>query len=265
MRTVAHISDLHFGREDPAVAAGLAADLARQRTDLVLVSGDLTQRARRAQFIAARRFLDGLGIPWLAVPGNHDVPLYDVLRRAVDPYGRYRRHIATDLFPEHFDDEVAVLGLNTVLPRVWKGGLVRTAAFARLRAWSQKAGGRARIVFAHHPFTRAPTSRADLVRGWREAVLAMEEVGVDLVLTGHQHRFGHSASREYVVDGPHRIVVVRAGTAISHRRRSEPNGYNVVHVDGERLRVDGRVWRDGRFTTGTAHAYPRIPWRAALG
>lgn len=258
MRRVAHLSDLHFGREDPVVAAGLADDLAGQDVDLVVVSGDLTQRARRAQFRSARAWLDGLGIPWIAVPGNHDIPLYDVARRIVDPFGRYRAIVSPELEPERFDAEVAVLGLNTVLPWVWKGGLVRRPFYARLREWSDKAGDRVRIVFAHHPFTRHAESRSDLVRGWRQSIRAMEEASVDLVLTGHHHRFGHSESRDVPIGGPHRLVVVRASTAISRRRRGEPNSYSLLHLDDATLRIEGRVWGDGRFGEGTTHSYRRI-------
>lgn len=257
-RCIAHLSDLHFGREDPVVAAGLAEDLRRSGTDLVLVSGDLTQRARRAQFQAARAWLDGLGMPWVAVPGNHDVPLYDVARRLVDPYGRYRRLVHAELEPEFTDQEVTVLGLNTVQPFTWKGGLVRSHALGRLAAWSDQAGHRLRVVVAHHPFTRHEASRSDLVRGWREAVAAMEAARVDLVLTGHHHQFGHGESRDHAVDGPHRLVVVRASTSISHRRRGEPNSYALVHVDGSSLAVEGRVWDGARFGSAGKHGYPRV-------
>ena len=261
MRRIAHLSDLHFGREDPAIAAGLADDLAKQAVDLILVSGDLTQRARPAQFRSARRYLDSLGIPWLAVPGNHDIPLFDLGRRLVAPFGRYQSLICGDLEPAFMDDELAVLGLNTALPWVWKGGLVRRSAFPRLRAWSGEAGGRARIVFAHHPFTRHAASRSDLVRGWRQAIRAMEMAGVDLVLTGHQHRFGHSESRIIPVGGPHRLVVVRASTSISHRRhRGEPNSYSLLDLDDRSLRVASRNWSGTRFDAGTTHSYRRIPY-----
>ena len=256
-RRLAHLSDLHFGRDDPAVAAGLRDDLRRCGADLVLVSGDLTPRARRRHFRQARAFLDGLGIPWLAVPGNHDVPLYDLGRRLLDPYGRYRRFVHPHLEPEYQDRDIAVLGLNTVLPRVWKGGLVRQHALRRLQEWSRGAGDRLRVVVAHHPFTRHDASTADLVRGWREAVQAMEQAGVDLVLTGHLHRFGLSPARAAAAGGPHSLVVVRASTSISTRRRGEPNAYGLVHVDPDRLAVESRAWDGARFTSQRTRVYPR--------
>jgi 3',5'-cyclic AMP phosphodiesterase CpdA len=261
MRRVAHISDLHFGREDTAVVQALATDLRLNRADLVVVSGDLTQRATLPQFVAARAFLDGLGIPWRSVPGNHDIPLYDVARRMLDPYGRYRKIVAGDLGPAWQDEELAVVGLNTVLPRVWKGGRVRSPDFGRLRDWSEAAGPRARIVFAHHPFAHPAASRGDLVRRHGKALLAMEEHGVDLLLTGHTHIVGHSETREYVVDGPHRIIVVRAGTATSHRRRGEPNSYNLIHVRADRFAIEARRCEDAGFVSAGTHEYARIARR----
>ncbi|HET6399744.1 MAG TPA: metallophosphoesterase [Candidatus Thermoplasmatota archaeon] len=263
MRRIAHVSDLHFGREDAGIAKDLRRDLDEVRADLVVVSGDLTQRARRRQFEAARAYLDSLPATWMAVPGNHDIPLYDFARRALDPFGRYRRIVCGELAPRHEDDEVTVLGLNTVLPRAWKNGIARTAALDRLHKWSANAGSRARIVFAHHPFARPAASRAELVRGWQQAVLAMEGAGVDLLLTGHQHRSGHFESRAYVADGPHRLVIVRAGTCISHRRRGEPNSYNLIHVEPDRFIVEARHWTDGSFRAAATQAFPRRAWTEA--
>src|SRR5436190_16940942 len=97
MRTIAHISDLHFGRLDPPVAEGLVADLADRKPSLLVVSGDFTQRAREGQFRAAADFLKRLPTPQLLVPGNHDIPLYNLIRRFFFPLDRYRRIIGDEL------------------------------------------------------------------------------------------------------------------------------------------------------------------------
>ena len=111
MRTIAHLSDLHFGREDPRAVDALARDLDELAPSLVAVSGDLTQRARAREFEKARDFLTGLAGPVLVVPGNHDVPLFDVVRRFVSPLGRYRAFVAEDLEPVHEDEELVVVGI----------------------------------------------------------------------------------------------------------------------------------------------------------
>ena len=119
MRRIDHISDLHFGRVDDAVVAGLLAELNAAPADLVAVSGDLTMRARRREYAAAAEFLRALKAPWIAVPGNHDIPYYDPWERFTNPYARWRRFIQDDIEPAWVDQEIAVLGLNTVS----RGGL----------------------------------------------------------------------------------------------------------------------------------------------
>src|ERR1700722_10258980 len=119
MRTIAHISDLHFGSEDPRLAEGLLADLAEVRPALVAVSGDLTQRARRGQFAAARAVLSRIPFPQLVVPGNHDIPFYDLGRRFLRPLNRFRRYITHDLNPTFADEEMLVVGINTARSATW--------------------------------------------------------------------------------------------------------------------------------------------------
>src|SRR5687767_83793 len=124
MTTIAHLSDLHFGRHDPVLADVLVTQLGKTRPDLIVISGDLTQRARRSQFAAARDFLRRLPGPVLIVPGNHDVPLYDVMRRFLQPLGRYRRYICADLEPFFCDSQIAVLGINTARSATFSNGRI---------------------------------------------------------------------------------------------------------------------------------------------
>src|SRR4051812_2596140 len=124
MRTIAHISDLHFGRLDRSVAEGLVADLAERKPSLLVVSGDFTQRAREGQFRAAAEYLKRLPQPQLVVPGNHDVPLYDVVARFFSPLAGYRRIISSDLRPLYRDEEMLVLGVNTARSFTHKSGWI---------------------------------------------------------------------------------------------------------------------------------------------
>ncbi len=139
MTTIAHISDLHFGRIDSAAVEALVGDLHLLRPDLVVISGDLTQRARPEQYKAARALIDRLPIPQIIVPGNHDVPLYDLLRRLRDPFGRFRQFITVDEYPEFENDDVHVVGINTacrIAPRLsgfWKDGKVRARHLEKLK------------------------------------------------------------------------------------------------------------------------------------
>src|SRR5438105_1578518 len=133
MRTVVHLSDLHFGRVDRRLLTPLVESVTMAAPDVVVVSGDLTQRARTGEFLEARDFLARLPQPQVVVPGNHDVPLYNVLDRFVRPLAKFRRYVEPSLAPRHVDDEIAVLGINTARSLVVKNGRVNQRQIALLR------------------------------------------------------------------------------------------------------------------------------------
>jgi 3',5'-cyclic AMP phosphodiesterase CpdA len=247
VRTIAHVSDLHFGREDVGVAAALTSELERLRPSLVIVSGDLTQRARRRQFESCARFLRGLPAPVLVVPGNHDIPLYDVLRRFLSPLGRYRRYIADELAPVYEDGELFVLGLNSARPYRWKDGALSPEQVALIRDRFAAAPAQAlRLLVTHHPLKPRPSDPEPAhVRLGPEA-LAAAAVHVDLALAGHLH-MGYLADVVPTGSGARKVLLVQAGTAISNRRRHEPNSYNLLTVDGDRLEIAIRIWERDAF------------------
>src|SRR6185503_12284158 len=189
MRTIAHVSDLHFGREDPRVVEAVLEDLAASRPHLVVVSGDLTQRARRREFQAARAFLDRLPSPALVVPGNHDIPLFDLARRFFRPLERYKRFVTDDLSPLFHDEDLAVLGVNTARSNVWKNGRVSHAQIETIRAHFAPLPQRmTKVLVTHHPFLAPPgTAGHRLVGRGLQALQAAEACGVDLLLAGHLH------------------------------------------------------------------------------
>src|SRR5438045_6660149 len=126
MRTVVHVSDLHFGRIDRTLVEPLIATIQALHPHVVAVSGDLTQRAREREFREARLFLDRLPSPQIVVPGNHDVPLHNVFKRFVDPLKVYRRCISDNLAPFYADEEIAMAGVNTERSLRWKGGRINS-------------------------------------------------------------------------------------------------------------------------------------------
>ena len=151
MRTVVQISDLHFGRIDPRLPGPLADTIRRIAPDVVVVSGDLTQRARRAQFREAAEYLATLPKPQIVIPGNHDVPLYDVARRFLAPLTRFRRYIADEAFPTYIDDEIAVVGVNTARSLTFKGGRINARQAAEIQRRFDGLPERVtRIVVTHH-------------------------------------------------------------------------------------------------------------------
>jgi 3',5'-cyclic AMP phosphodiesterase CpdA len=248
MRTIVHLSDLHFGRVDPALLDPLVAAVAAARPDVVAISGDLTQRARKAQFRQARVFLDRLPQPQIVVPGNHDVPLYDVVRRFAAPLRRYRRYITDDLAPAFGDDEIAIVGLNTARSLTFKGGRINVEQAGLVtRRFAGLDDSILRVVVTHHPFNLPEHGNEDdLVGRASMAMRVFADCGVDLLLSGHLHRAhaGDTASR-YEIPG-FAALVVQAGTATSTRGRGEPNAFNVIRAGTGRIEVDVQSWRPDR-------------------
>jgi len=248
LRTIAHISDLHFGRVDDTILAALAGAVTAAKPDLVVVSGDLTQRARRREFAEARRFLDTLPSPQLIVPGNHDVPLYDVVSRWLTPLTKYRHYISDDLEPFYADDEIAVLGINTARALTFKGGRINSAQVAagcaRMMACPADA---TRMIVTHHPFDLAGAeSRSGLVGRAGMAMAAFANCRIDMFLTGHLHisRTGSSTAR-YRIAG-YSALMIQAGTATSSRRRGEPNAWNIIRIERPQAVVECRTWDDAQ-------------------
>lgn len=251
MKTIAHISDLHFGREDPAVADGLVEDLQRLKPTLVVNSGDFTQRARRRQYRAAAAYMARLPQPQIAVPGNHDVPLYDVLRRFLSPLGRYQRYITSEMYPRYMDEGIAVLGINTARSATWKSGRISMEQIREMeRVFAAVPRELFKVVVTHHPFIPPPGDEGagvDLVGRASEALEVIARCGVDLLLAGHLHHGYTGDVRTYYPAAGRSTIVAQAGTAISHRIRQEPNGYNLIELETDRITIIVRRWDGNRF------------------
>jgi 3',5'-cyclic AMP phosphodiesterase CpdA len=258
VKKLLHLSDLHFGRVNNSLVQPLLAIARELAPDLVVISGDFTQRARRAQFRAAAAFLESLPKPRLVVPGNHDIPLWDAVRRFVRPLGRYRRYITRDLAPFYHDDEIAVLGINTARSLTREFGRINEEqirhagdVFARLKP------GVVKVVVTHHPFDLPPGSHNRLVGRSAMAMRGLAAAGVDLILSGHLHlqRTTLSAQR-YHIEG-HSALVAQAGTTISTRGRGEANSFNFIHASREQIRIDHYLWHldAARFIPGTSESF----------
>jgi 3',5'-cyclic AMP phosphodiesterase CpdA len=264
MRVVAHVSDLHFGAADSRIAAALASHLRRLAPDIVAISGDLTQRARRHQFKAARAYLAELPSPQIVVPGNHDIPLYNVLARFAYPRAAFFGHITRERHPYYEDNEIAVMGADTTRSFTIKDGGLRPRDVQHLVSQLTAAGGeRVRIVVCHHPFD-APRGRIGQLTRPRPDTRAVAELvakGTDVFLTGHLHASytGRTATR-YRANG-RAAIVVEAGTATSTRVRGEPNTFNVLHVEGVRIVVERLAWQAaaGVFATAETQTFARMP------
>ncbi|MDQ3173981.1 MAG: metallophosphoesterase [Acidobacteriota bacterium] len=245
MRTIVHMSDIHFGSTDPSVVKPLISFVNEIKPHLVAVSGDLTQRARSWQFQEARAFLDALPKPQIVVPGNHDVPLHNVFSRFLGPLDKYRRYITDDLNPFYVDEKMAVVGVNTARSLTFKGGRIneRQVAWVREKI-CELSDDTVKVVVSHHPFD-LPEGRheSELVGRARMAMETLASCGADLFLAGHLHisHTGHTAKR-YKIKG-HSALVVQAGTATSTRSRGEANSFNVIRLQHPEITVERIVWQ----------------------
>ena len=247
MRTIVHLSDLHFGRLDTRIIPPLVERIVSIQPDVIAVSGDLTQRARVSQFRQASTFLEGLRFPTVVVPGNHDVPLFNVAARLFDPFGGYRRWISMDLEPAYIDDEVAVIGLNSARALITggRGRLNMTqvdAAVERLRPLPPQP---IKVIVTHHPFdVPEGFASAHLVGRAAMAMRHFAQAGADLFLAGHLHvsHVGHTADRYDI--GGHSALVVQAGT-LSTRGRGELNTFNVLRIARPEMTIERYSWENG--------------------
>jgi 3',5'-cyclic AMP phosphodiesterase CpdA len=265
---IAHLSDLHFGHHDERLAGGLAADITSQKPDLIVVSGDFAQVGTDAEFAAARAFLDTLTTPVFAVPGNHDVPATDLLRRFLDPYGRYRKYISKELEPFLEIDGVALAGIKTSrrmnLGLNWAHGAISRKQLAALeQRFAGAAPDAVRIVVAHHPLLLPDAPMAAPMRLVRRADMALEtfsRLGVRLVLSGHFHmsyvrRHEHQGEiGEGAPTGPREaaiapILVAQASSTISTRLRGDKNAYNVIDIDKGIITIAVREWHGEAWQT----------------
>jgi 3',5'-cyclic AMP phosphodiesterase CpdA len=247
MRRIVHLSDIHFGRIDSSLVEPLIRCVEELKPNLVAVSGDLTQRARRDEFRAARDFLEKLPKPQLVVPGNHDVPLFNLLARWLFPLSGYSRYITRDLEPFYSDSEIAVVGVNTTRRMTRKDGRINPEQVGRIE---EKLAGLSdeitKVLVSHHPFDIPPGhAERDLVGRAEMAMKTLARCGADLLLSGHLHlsRTTHSSER-YKIDG-HSALIVQAGT-VSQRARGETNAFNVIEIDRPRIHVVRYEWNEDR-------------------
>jgi 3',5'-cyclic AMP phosphodiesterase CpdA len=260
MTRIMHISDLHFGAHDERLVEAVAAEADELKPDLVVISGDFTQRARTDQFREACEFLERLrdsGHEVLGVPGNHDVPLYDVLRRFLSPLARYRRFIDETLCPFVELPGVAVLGINTARSLTFKDGRINKDQVEFIRETFSRTPSEAfRVLVTHHPlFALKVGGEIERAIGRQELALdAVEDVGVDMVLAGHAH---HASSQDAgdLVTRAGGVLVVQAGTATSTRVREQEQSFNAIDVADGSATITVHGWQGDTFRANDARRY----------
>jgi 3',5'-cyclic AMP phosphodiesterase CpdA len=261
MTRLVHLSDLHFGAHDERLVAAVEQAVDELKPDLVVISGDFTQRARTEQFRDACEFLGRLrerGHDVLGVPGNHDVPLYDVLRRFLSPLARYRRFVDDTLCPFVELPGVAVLGINTARSLTFKDGRISRDQVEFIRdAFARTSEQVVRILVTHHPlFALEVGEQVERAIGRQDMALdAVADSGVDMLLAGHAH---HASSQDAgdLVTRAGGVLVVQAGTATSTRVREQEQSFNTIDIVHEQdVTVTVNAWDGGGFEPADARSY----------
>ena len=272
MACLIHLSDLHFGAHDARLVEAVEQRIHEEQPDLVVISGDFTQRARTEQFKQACAFLERLrdaGHDVLGVPGNHDVPLYDVLRRFLSPLTRYKRYIDDELCPVHELPGTSVLGINTARSLTFKDGRVSHEQMEFIRYTFARGNPQSmRILVTHHPLFALPVGDGPELGkavGRQELALdAIADAGVDVLLAGHNHRASaHHATDLVTRAGP--ALVIQAGTATSTRLRDEEQSFNRIDIDGDSVTLTVQSWAGTKFASADAQRFVREGdhWRIA--
>ncbi|MGH8189052.1 MAG: metallophosphoesterase family protein, partial [Steroidobacteraceae bacterium] len=213
---------------------------------VAVLSGDLTQRARRSQFAAARRFADELNAPrCLAIPGNHDIPLFNVVARALHPYANYERAFGTNLEPEFESPGLLIVCVNTTRPTRHKDGEVSSEQVERVARRLRVANReQLRVVVTHQPVHVVRASDIEnLLHGHEAAVRAWCAAGADIIMGGHIHLPYVRELSGHLPGLPRKTWAVQAGTAVSSRIRANiPNSVNVIRHEAGDLACTVERW-----------------------
>jgi len=251
MLTLLHGSDLHFGKHfDPEAAPIFRRAVGDFSPDLLVLSGDFTQRAKVQEYEAARGFLDGLPeVPVVVTPGNHDVPLYRVWERAFAPLRNYRQFISPELDSVTRAKGATVVSLNSTAPHsAIVNGRLRTPQLTfAARAFQDSPETDLRVLVTHHNLASAPDYGPEQVLpGHRQALTALSGMGVELILGGHLHRSFSASSQDVLPDvhsrdgGVQGTVMAYCGTTTSRRGRTrerEANSFNLLRVVPESIEL----------------------------
>lgn len=261
MARILHLTDLHFGFHRQALVGPLLARIAQLRPDLVVVGGDLTHRGLTGQMQQARAFLDGIEAPTICMPGNHDVPLWNVVARMFWPFAGYRRHFGPLLTPVGRAADVRVMAVNSVDPYAWQRGKIRAREIGRVIGNVDPMG--TNIVALHHPLQQLPSVDKALARRATKALSLLEASGVQVVLSGHLHRWAVDAlldTRQHP-----RVLQIQCGSALCARVTDVQNEFALLDIDGPALRLERHAapMDDPRFGAPEIAEYSRASgvWR----
>jgi 3',5'-cyclic AMP phosphodiesterase CpdA len=245
MKRIVHISDVHFGRDIPKVVAGLIRDVREAEPDLVILSGDFTQRAHASQYLRAKKMIDALPTPRIVIPGNHDIPLYNLFARFASPKQNYKRFISRKTQMSFESDEVCVVALDSSRGYSISNGTLNDKQIEKAVKQLESWGDRLKIVVTHHPYSAPEKFRKAMLINRAEISLeAFSKAGADVFLAGHLHLSYTGTTKDRYPEIDRCMLVLSCGTSTSNRGRGEPNNYNVLECEPGRIRLLRKWWDD---------------------
>ncbi len=238
-----HLSDLHWGKKfSPKFSNSLLEFVKNGKFDYLLITGDLTQRAKKREFLAVKRYLDSFEVPYIAVPGNHDVPLYPVHLRFFAPFYRYKKYFQEELEPEIITKKVCVFGLSSAHNFTSSEGRIKRKQIENLRKKILRTSpSQIIIILIHHPIIYAdPTDRDRTIWGAPNLIDLFGEYPPDLILSGHYHNRFFCNLKDFYPKLKKNIYLFFSSTSTTERGRKKEKGFvgfNVIEI-GENIKID---------------------------
>lgn len=242
---IIHISDLHFGMHRPELIEPFFADISQLKPDLIMISGDLTQRARAEQYLLFKTFLQRFSMPYVVVPGNHDIPLTNPLSRLIRPFKNYKDYVSAELDAHFTNDVVKVLGVNSATPYRIKDGLLNDETITRIKNYFSHDSGLVNILFFHHNLNyfngmHHPLNNAE------ELLEYLTESHIHLVCTGHLH---YATLKLVAKKQGGQCAIVHAGSLLCQRSKDNKNSFYVIDVEPGACTIEWRVFEEPFFVS----------------
>jgi len=258
MKKIIHISDLHFGTQNNYLAEILLNDIKNYRPDLVVISGDLTQRAKSSQYEEAADFLSKVKCPYIAVPGNHDISLWNIFKRFFKPLKRFQAHISDEEFPTYSDDSMEVVGINSARSLTIMGGRISEEQIKHLKDHFCKfPASKFKAIVVHHNLIPSDNIRSHKIVGRsRKLISELKDCGIDMIFSGHIHQYFSGDVQKFHKDSDS-IILVQAGTALSSRTRRDKNSYNHIEIENEQYRIKLMEYKGKEFLQEKVQIYNR--------
>lgn len=258
MKKIVHISDLHFGAEDLNVLRELLENINNHNPNLVIISGDLTQRAKSEQYEDAADFLAQIKFPKIVVPGNHDISLWNLFRRFFNPLQRFKKYIHDDEFPFYEDNEITIVGINSARSLTIMDGRVSLSQIQHLKnIFCNKSEPQFKAIVIHHNLIPSTDIKSHKILGRAGLMIAeLNDCGIDMIFSGHLHKYQSEDVQKYF-KGSNSIIISQAGTATSSRTRGEKNSYNYVEVFPSKILINIMRFNGEKFIAEKEIVYNR--------